>query len=189
VLLVLLTAMCGVSAAQVALDPTPPSRAQVLQLMSAMGVQQSLDASLKSTQNKLKNAARASFLKKYPEADAATVKKLDDVFDTTPLFGFESLTEPLVAAYQKNLSATDVQAGIDFYNSEPGKRLLAKLPAIQREANETGGKLVQEKLAAYSEELERKLAAFQAEMDKNAQPDEKSKAADGKSNPTDQKSK
>jgi hypothetical protein len=190
VLLLLFASMCGAGLAQVALDPTPPSRAQVLQLMSAMGIQQNLDASLKNTQNKLKNAARASFQKKYPNVDVATLKKLDNVFDGTPLFGFESLAEPLVAAYQKNLSATDVQAGIDFYNSESGKRLLAKLPVIQREANETGAPLVQQKLAAYSEELERKLEAFQAEMDhKNGQPEEKSKAADGGSNPTDQKSK
>ena len=74
-------------------------------------------------------------IKKYPEADAATLKKLDEAFDGTPLFGFETISEPLVAAYQKNLSAADVQAGIDFYSSEVGKRLLGKLPAIQREAS------------------------------------------------------
>ena len=79
-----------------------------------------MDASLKSAQNKIKNAARASFQKKYPEADAATLKKLDEVFDSTPLFGFDTISEPLVAAYQKNLSAADVQAGIDFYSSDAG---------------------------------------------------------------------
>ena len=40
-----------------------------------------------------------------------------------------------------------------------------KLPLIIREASENGGKQVQLKLAAYSEELERKLAAFQSEVD------------------------
>jgi len=187
-LLLLLTSLCAWGVAQVALDPTPPSRAQVLQLMSSMGIQQSVDNSLKNTQSKIRNAARASFQKKFPDADAATLKKLDDVFDSTPLFGFETLSEPLVAAYQKNLSAADVQAGVDFYASDAGKRLLGKLPAILREANETGGALVQQKLASYSEELERKLAAFQSEVDqKNSA--EKSKAADDKSNTTDQKSK
>jgi hypothetical protein len=187
-LLLLLTSLCAWGVAQVALDPTPPSRAQVLQLMSSMGIQQSVDNSLKNTQSKIRNAARASFQKKFQDADAATLKKLDDVFDSTPLFGFETLSEPLVAAYQKNLSAADVQAGVDFYASDAGKRLLGKLPAILREANETGGALVQQKLASYSEELERKLAAFQSEVDqKNSA--EKSKAADDKSNTTDQKSK
>ena len=56
VLVLLFTdAMCGAALAQaVTLDSTPPSRAQVLKLMSAMGVQQSVDASLKNTQSKIK---------------------------------------------------------------------------------------------------------------------------------------
>jgi hypothetical protein len=188
VLVLLMSAMCGAGLAQsVALDPTPPSRAQVMQLMSAMGVQQNVDASLKSMQNKIRNAARASFQKNYPDADATTLKKLDDVFNSTPVFGFDVLSEPLVAAYQKNLSASDVQAGIDFYSSEAGHRLLLKLPAIQHEANESGGQLVQQKLAAYSEELERKLKDFQTEVVQKAPAT--SKSDDDKSKTTDQNSK
>ena len=57
-----------------------------------------------------------------------------------------------------------MQAGIDFYSSDAGKRLLEKLPTVLREANESGGQLVQQKLAAYSEELQRKLETFEAEM-------------------------
>lgn len=182
--------LCGAGVAQVTLDPTPPSRAQVLQLMAAMGVAQNMDASLKGAQNRIKNADRASFQKKYPEADAATLKKLDEVFDSTPLFGFDTISEPLVAAYQKNLSAADVQAGIDFYSSDVGKRLLGKLPAIQREAGENGGPLVQQKLKAYSEELERKLESFQAEMKPPAANAAKAaQASDNNSKTTDEKSK
>ena len=157
--------------------------------MAAMGVQQNMDASLKGAQNRIKIADRASFQKKYPEADAATLKKLDEVFDSTPLFGFDTISEPLVAAYQKNLSAADVQAGIDFYSSDVGKRLLGKLPAIQREASENGGPLVQQKLKAYSEELERKLESFQAEMKPPQQTPPKPQAADNNSKTTDEKSK
>ena len=164
VLALLFAVLCGTALAQtVALDTTPPSRAQVLKLMSAMGVQQSVDASLRTTQDKVKAAARASFQKKKPDADAATLKKLDDVFDSTPLFTFEDISEAIIPAYQKNLSAGDVQAGIDFYSSDAGKRLLEKIPAILREANEQGGQLVQQKLKTYSEELERKLDAFESE--------------------------
>lgn len=180
-LVLLASAMCGAGLAQtVALDPMPPSRAQVLQLMSAMGVEQAVDASLKNMQNKIRTAARTSFQKKYPDANEATLKKLDDVFNSTPLFGFDVLSEPLVAAYQKNLSASDVQAGIDFYNSAVGQRLLSKLPEIQHEANESGGQLVQQKLAAYSQELERKLQELQTEMEKtpSAPKDDSSKTAD-----------
>jgi len=190
VLFLLFTLMCGAGVAQVVLDPTPPSRAQVLQLMSAMGVQRNVEASLKNTQNKIRMAARASFQKKHPEADAATLKKLDDAFDSTPLLGFETVAEPLVAVYQKNLSAADVQAGIDFYSSDAGKRLWEKMPSIQREANESGGPLVQQKLKAYSEELERKLEAFQAEAKPSAASASKAaEAAGDKSKTTDEKSK
>jgi hypothetical protein len=191
VLVLLFTTMCGVGLAQgVALDSTPPSRAQVLTLIAVMGVQGNVSNSLKSTQNKIKVAARASFLKKNPDADAATLKKLDNVFDSTPLFDFEGLSETLIPVYQKNLSAADVQAGIDFYSSEAGKRLLEKVPVIIRESNESGGQLVQRKLKAYSEELERKLEAFEAEVDKQKPAAaQKSKTADGNSKPTDQKSK
>src|ERR1700680_256881 len=106
VLVLLFTTMCGVGLAQgVALDSTPPSRAQVLTLIAAMGVQENVNNSLKSTQNKIKVAARTSFLKKNPEADADTLKKLDNVFDSTPLFGFEGLSETLIPVYQKNLNA------------------------------------------------------------------------------------
>ncbi len=191
VLVLLMAAMCGVSLGQqVALDSTPPSRAQVLKLMSAMGVQQSIDSSLQKTQESVKLAARSSFLKKNPEADAATLKKLDEIFDSTPLFSFEAVSEALIPAYEKNLSASDVQAGIDFYSSEAGKRMLEKMPEIIHEANESGGKLVQQKLAAYSEELERKLHSFQAELDKQKTPAaDAAKGADGKSKTTDEKSK
>jgi hypothetical protein len=189
--LLFLTWLCGAALAQsAALDSTPPSRAQVLKLMSVMGVQESVDASLKSTQERIKLAARASFQKKNPDADAATLKKLDSIFDSTPLFNFEAISETLIPVYQKNLSASDVQAGIDFYASEAGKRLLEKTPVIIRESNESGGQLVQQKLKAYSEELERKLETFQTEVSKQKAPSEdKSKAADGNSTTTDPKSK
>jgi hypothetical protein len=50
--------------------------------------------------------------------------------------------------------------------------------------------LVQVKLAAYSEELERKLAAFQAELDKQKPPAaDEAKGVDDKSKTTDEKSK
>ena len=193
VLVLLFTMMCGVGLAQaqaVALDSTPPSRAQVLKLMSAMGVQENVDASLKGTQNKIKVAARSSFQKKNPSADAETLKKLDAVFDSTPLFTFEAISETLIPVYQKNLSASDVQAGIDFYDSEAGKRLLAKVPLIIRESNESGGKLVQQKLQAYSAELERKLEAFQSEVDKQKPPAaDKAKSAEDKPKTTNEKSK
>src|SRR6266702_5647873 len=150
----LFTMMCGAGWAQtVALDSTPPSRAQVLKLMSSMGVQESIDASLKSTQLKLKLAARNSFQKKNPDADAATLKKLDTVFDSTPLFTFESISETLIPVYQKNLNASDVQAGIDFYTSEAGKRLLEKVRVLIRESKEGGGKRWRKKLKAIGEEL------------------------------------
>ena len=179
--LVLMTAaLWGMAHGQQAtLESTPPSRAQVLQLMSAMGVQQSIDSSLQKAQRQLKLAARNAFLKKNPEADAATLKKLDEVFDSTQLFSFEAVSEALIPAYEKNLSAADVQAGIDFYSSEAGKRILEKLPAIIQQANESGGQLVQQKLAAYSEELEHKLKAFQAELDAQ-KPPEKPMPADDK---------
>ncbi len=178
VLVLLFTTMCGAALAQgVALDSTPPSRAQVLQLMSAMGIQQRVDAGLQNTQNKLKATARAESEKKNPGADAATLKKLDEVFDSTPPFSFADITEAVVPAYQEHLSAADVQDGIDFYSSDAGKRLLAALPAITRESNQSGGQLVQQKLKAYSEELERKLTAFEAEVEKQ-KPTEKPKAED-----------
>jgi hypothetical protein len=189
--ILLFTTMCAVGLAQqVALDSTPPSRAQVLKLMAAMGVQENVNASLKGTQSKIKLAARTSFLKKNPDADAATLKKLDDVFDSTPLFDFEVISETMVPVYQKHLSAADVQAGIDFYSSESGKRMLQNVPVIIREANESGGQLVQQKLKTYSEELERKLEAFEAEVDKQKPPAaEKPKSADDATKTTDQKSK
>jgi hypothetical protein len=180
VLVLMMAALWGVALGQQAtLESTPPSRAQVLQLMSAMGVQQSIDSSLQKAQGQLKLAARNAFLKKNPEADAATLKKLDEVFDGTQLFSFEAVSEALIPAYEKNLSAADVQAGIDFYSSEAGKRILEKLPAIIKQANESGGQLVQQKLAAYSEELEHKLKAFQAELDAH-KPPEKPMPADDK---------
>jgi hypothetical protein len=163
----LLAAALGSAArAQVALDPSPPSRAQVLQLMAAMGVQQRVDASLKNAQQKVREAARTAFHKNYPDAAPALLKKIDAVFDSTPVFNFDEISEPLIAAYEKNLSAVDVQAGIDFYTSEAGRHLLDKLPAIQRETNSSGGALISQKLAAYTEEIERKLAEVREEAER-----------------------
>lgn len=190
-LVLLVVAMCGAGLGQeAALDSTPPSRAQVLKLLASMGIQQNIDAALRNTQNRLKVTARAAFQKKNPDADAATLKKLDEIFDSTPLFSFEDISESVIPAYQNNLSASDVQAGIDFYTSEAGKRLLGKLSAIQREANESGGKLVQQKLAAYSEQLTHKLEAFESELNTHKpSAANKPKAADNQSKTMDEKSK
>lgn len=158
--------MCGAATAQAAASANSdqPSREQVLKLMSVMEVQQSVDRSLHEAQIQVKDAARESFVKQNPQADDATLKKLDAVFDSTPFFKFEDIAEVVVPIYQKNLTAADVQAGIDFYSSPAGKRLLEKVPEILHEANEEGGKLVQKKMEAYGEELERKLEAFQSEL-------------------------
>jgi hypothetical protein len=170
--IVLCAVMSGAAMAQApkASGSTPPSREQVLKLMSAMGVQQSVDESLHQAQSKLKDAARESFLKQYPNADAATLKKLDAVVDDTPFFKFEDIAEVVIPVYQRNLSADDVQAGIDFYSSEHGKRLLEKVPVILREANEEGGKVVQSKMEAYGDTLERNLEAFRAQVQKTPPP-------------------
>ncbi len=193
VLALLMATTCGAGLAQgVALDSTPPSRAQVLQLMAAMEIQQRIDAALQSTQNKVKVTARAEFEKKNPGADAATLKKLDEIFDSTPLFNFADITEAVIPAYQKHLIAADVQAAIDFYSSDAGKRLLENLPVITRESNQSGGQLVQQKLQAYSEELERKLTAFEAELEKQkppAQPSTGDKPKADNTKTTDEKSK
>lgn len=188
--LVLLTAaMWGVGLGEESTPAsTQPTGTQVLQLMSAMGVQQEIDSALQSTQNTMKQSARIAFLKKHPDADAETLKKLDEVFDSTQLFNFEAVSESLIPAYQRNLTAADVQAGIDFYTSEAGKRLLAKLPKVIHEANEGGGQLVQQKLEAYSEELQRKLEAFEAELNKPKVP-EKSTAVDKPKTAADDKPK
>ena len=188
-LVLLLTSMCAVGLAQgVALDPTPPSRAQVLALMTAMGVRQGVENSLKNAQDKVKASARAAYQKKYPDADEASLKKLDAVFDTTPLFGFEEISETLVGVYQKNLSAEDVQTAIEFYNSEAGKRLLEKLPVIVRQSNERSKALVQEKLEEYSDEIARKLEAFQQDVEQK-KPASAAKPKANDSSTTDQKSK
>ena len=182
-LVVLFTSMCAVGVAQqgIALDPMPPSRAQVLALLTAMGIRQNVENSLKTAQNRVKASAHAAYKKSHPDADEASLKKLDAVFDTTPLFGFEEISETVVAVYQKNLSAADVQAGIDFYTSESGKRLVEKLPVIVHDANESSKERVQQKLEVYSAEITRKLEAFQQEMEQQK--------PGGNSSPKDQKSK
>jgi len=189
-LVLLFTSMCVVGWAQgIALDPTPPSRAQVLSLLTAMGIRQSVENSLMNAQNRVKASARAAYKKKNPDADEASMKKLDAVFDTTPLFGFEEISETLVGVYQKNLSATDVQAGIEFYSSESGKRLVEKLPVIIREANDSSKQLVQQKLEAYSDEITRKLEAFQQDMEQQKPAAAQKPNTDSNSNTPDQKSK
>lgn len=134
--------------------------------MTAMGIRQNVDNSLRRAQDNVKASARAALKKKRPDASDADLKKLDAVFESTPLFGFEEISETLIEVYRKNLSAADVQAGIDFYSSEAGQRLVNKLPIIIREANDNSQQLVQQKLSAYADEIQRKLAAFQADFEK-----------------------
>lgn len=175
--LVLLVALAsGAAVAQgLAMDPTPPSRAQVLALLTAMGIRENVESSLHRAQASVKASAHAALKKKHPEATADDLKKLDAIFDTTPLFGFEDISEILVEVYRKNLSAADVQAGIDFYTSEAGQRLVGKLPAIIREANDSSQQAVQQKLENYADSIQRKLTAFQAEYEKE-HPADKAKA-------------
>ena len=147
---------------------TPPSRAQVLKLMSAMGVQQSVDSSLQSAQNQLKLAARNAFLKKNPEADAATLKKLDEVFDSTQLFSFEDSFRGADSGVPEESERRGRAGGNRFLLLRGWKTAAGKVAGDhsrgQRERRTTGA----EKLEAYSEELERKLKAFQAELDRRS---------------------
>lgn len=167
----MLAALSGAAFAdEAATNAAPPSREQVLRLMSAMGLQQNVDTSLLSAKAKVKEAAVASFKQKHPDADEATMKKLDDVFDSTKFFTFADVAEAVIPIYQKNLSAGDVQAGIDFYSSQAGKRLLEKVPEILHEASQTGGALVEQKLDAYTAELQSKLEDFQNQMNPSQTP-------------------
>lgn len=167
VFVLLVTLPVGNAVAQtVAMDPTPPSRAQVLALLTAMGIRQNVESSLHKAQENVKSSARAALKKKHPEATAEDVKKLDAVFDSTPLFGFEEISETLIGVYQKNLSAADVQAGIDFYTSEAGQRLVGKLPTIIHEANESSQETVRQKLELFADTIQRKLTAFETEYEK-----------------------
>jgi hypothetical protein len=76
-LVVLFASTCVVGQAQVTLDPTPPSRAQVLSLLTAMGIRQSVETSLKAAQDRVKASARAAYKKKNPDTDEASLKKLE----------------------------------------------------------------------------------------------------------------
>ncbi|MDR3763014.1 MAG: DUF2059 domain-containing protein [Acidobacteriota bacterium] len=182
VLLLLAALSSGSALAQaVAMDPTPPSRAQVLALLTAMGIRQNVENSLHKAQLNIRTSAHNALKKKRPDATEADLKKLDAVFDTTPLFGFEDISEILIDVYQKNLSAADVQAGIDFYNSEAGQRLVGKLPTIIREANDSSQELVQKKLSNYADSLQRKLEAFEVEFEKQHPADKSAPGAENKS--------
>ena len=163
-LFVLMAVFTAALAAQsIQMDPTPPSRAQVLNLLTAMGIRETVENSLKNAQQRVKASAHAAYLKRNPKADAAMLKKLDDVFDSTPIFGFDDISETLVSVYQKNLDAADVQAGIDFYSSPAGQRLIHKVNSIISEANKASQELVQEKLQNSADTLTRKLLAFDQE--------------------------
>jgi len=160
---VLCAALSGAAAAQAASDQ--PSREQVLKLMSVMGVQQSVDEALHRSQNSIKDAARETFLKNTPGViDDATKKKMEEILENEPFFKVDELIDSVIPIYQKKLSAADVQAGIDFYSSPSGKRLMEKVPEILREANENGGKIAQQKMEKYAEQLDRKLQVLQAEL-------------------------
>jgi hypothetical protein len=164
-LILLCTMAYGAATAQAAPGSNQqPSREEVLKLMAAMGIQKSIDDSLHQSQLRLIDSARESFLKQNPGLDEAGKKKLDEVFTGTPFFKFEDIAEAVIPVYQKNLRAADVQAGIDFYSSEPGKRLLEKVPEIMREANDQGGQLVEKKMDAYTDELQRKMEALQNQL-------------------------
>ena len=160
---VLCLGMSGAAMAQAA--GNQPSREQVLKLMSVMGVQQSVEEALHRSQISIKDKARETFLANTPGTiDSDTTKKMEEILDTEPFFKFEDLVDAVIPIYQKNLSAADVQAGIDFYSSPSGKRLLEKVPEIFREANESAGKIAQEKMEKYAEQLDRKLQVLQAKV-------------------------
>src|SRR5689334_6306275 len=106
---VLCVSMSGAATAQAASDQ--PSREQVLKLMMVMGVQPSVEESLHRSQNSIEDTARDTFLKNTPGADDATKKKMEDILAAEPFFKFDDLVDTVVPIYQKNLTATDVQAG------------------------------------------------------------------------------
>jgi len=83
----------------------------------------------------------------------------------TPRVTYEDVSDGVVAATQRHLSAADVEAAIAFYSTEAGERLRQHLPAILREANIHSTQIVKQKLQAYSDALNRTLMNFQNEMD------------------------
>ena len=160
---VLCLTMSGAAVADAAADQ--PSREQVLKLMTVMGVQQSVEESLARSQAGIKDAARETFFKNTPGTiDDATKKKVEEILDAEPFFKFDDLSEAVIPIYQKNLSAADVQAGIDFYSSPSGKRILEKVPGILHDANESAGKIAEQKMEKYAEQLDRKLQVLQAQV-------------------------
>jgi len=142
-----------------------PTREQVLKLISIMGLQEKVDAMLKGQQNKVMAGAHGCFVDMNPTADEATVARLDAALAATPRVTYEDVSDGVVRATQRRLSAADVEAAIAFYSTEAGERLRLHLPAILREANIHSTQIVKQKLQAYSDALNRTLMNFQNEMD------------------------
>jgi hypothetical protein len=147
----------------------PPTREQVLKLISVMGLQTKVDAVLKVKQGKVMAGAHGCFVDMNPHASQETLEKLDAALAATPQVTFEDVADGLVSSAQRHLSAADVEAAIVFYSSEAGTRLRLQLPVILREANAGNAHVMMQKLRAYSDALNRTLVDFQNEMDQRKQ--------------------
>jgi len=165
----LIASMIGTSLAQGASAP-PPSREQAMKLLTILGVEQHLDAKLKQRQSQVLQGARGCFKDMNPAADEATLTRLDAAFAATPTITSADFFDELVADIQQNLSAAEVQAGIDFYGSDEGKGLMQKMPAMMQSMRQSVGQSVEQKLQVYTNAVNRTLMDFQGEMNRSNPP-------------------
>jgi hypothetical protein len=164
-LLLALVSLCGVLAAQDGVaEAVPPTREQVQKLLQIVGIEHHLDTMLEQRQSKVREGARGCFRDMNPGADDATLKRLDAAFANTPLITSADFSDGLITELQRRLSAAEVQAGIDFYGSEAGRSLTQKMPVILQNLRVSIGPVVEKKLQAYTNALNRTLMDFQNEM-------------------------
>lgn len=135
----------------------PPSDAQVERLLKASRAQGMLDAVLPQMEalqrQQFQQLATDRALTPKQQAEAARIQQRSTQIMRESL-GWEQMRPVYIDAYRQTFSAEDVKALTRFYESDAGKSLLDKTPA-----------LMQNLMSAMQQKVEPMLDALKSELD------------------------
>lgn len=130
---VLLLATGGWAQAQATTDRA--SHEDVLKLMELMRCREMTKTVTDSMMSQMLPAMHQRMKQTQPNISDAELADFDKIIgDFMQQMPFDEMFKAMIPAYEKNLTAAEVKAMIDFYSSPTGQSVLAKMPAISADA-------------------------------------------------------
>ncbi|MGH9717116.1 MAG: DUF2059 domain-containing protein [Candidatus Acidiferrales bacterium] len=155
-------ALCLISAApcvaQQSQDNLPASAADIERYFAVMHLRQQMKDLTVAVSAQMREMMHEQ-IQKQPNLPPGTEARMDKMFDATlQKVPIDATLQAVVPVYQKYFTKGDVNALIAFYSSPTGKKVLAEMPQITRDAMQAESGVVRKYMADTMQDVQAQMA-------------------------------